>query len=205
MIGYPSITGDTGQKFREFDAYVFDKLDGRNIMAEWTRKRGFYKFGTRERLFDSSDKEYAGVIPLFNDILREQLERTVSDQRWQKAIIYMEYWGPQSFAGRIIPGDDMRLTIIDAAANEIGLLLPRDFLKIFKDTLPIAEPMGKVRWTRGYVDRVYEGEVPCSFEGVVGKANDGRMRFMAKAKTRRWCDKVHALYAPEEADKIITS
>ena len=30
--------------------YVFDKLDGSNIRAEWNPKKGFYKFGSRSQL-----------------------------------------------------------------------------------------------------------------------------------------------------------
>lgn len=53
MKQYPSINGQISY---EFPVYVWDKLDGSNIRAEWSKKNGFYKFGTRERLLDSTDK-----------------------------------------------------------------------------------------------------------------------------------------------------
>lgn len=35
---------------------AFDKLDGSNLRFEWNKKQGWYKFGTRNRMFDRSDK-----------------------------------------------------------------------------------------------------------------------------------------------------
>lgn len=35
------------------EIYAFDKIDGSNIRAEWSSKRGFYKFGSRNRLLGS--------------------------------------------------------------------------------------------------------------------------------------------------------
>jgi len=44
MKSYPSIPG---KHTNGIPLTVFDKLDGSNIRAEWSKKRGFYKFGTR--------------------------------------------------------------------------------------------------------------------------------------------------------------
>jgi hypothetical protein len=44
MKTYPSISRDiVGQPI-----YAFDKLDGSNIRAEWSKKNGFHKFGSRD-------------------------------------------------------------------------------------------------------------------------------------------------------------
>lgn len=55
MKQYPSINSSNGQSFKEFVADVFDKLDGSNLRFEWSKKQGWYKFGTRHRLFDNTD------------------------------------------------------------------------------------------------------------------------------------------------------
>ena len=47
MKSYPSIT--TKIDFSK-EYYLFDKLDGSNIRAEWSKKQGFYKFGSRTQL-----------------------------------------------------------------------------------------------------------------------------------------------------------
>lgn len=47
MKTYPSIS--TQVDF-SLSYCVFDKLDGSNLRAEWSPKRGFYKFGSRTQL-----------------------------------------------------------------------------------------------------------------------------------------------------------
>ena len=54
MKSYPTIPR---QNRRLNYAYVFDKLDGSNIRAEWNPKKGFYKFGSRTRLL-GTDQEF---------------------------------------------------------------------------------------------------------------------------------------------------
>ena len=44
---------------------AFDKLDGQNVRFEWTKKRGWFKFGMRRRLFDESDVEFGRSILVF--------------------------------------------------------------------------------------------------------------------------------------------
>jgi hypothetical protein len=63
-----------------------------------------------------------------------------------------------------------------------------------------------MRWTRGLVERVRNGQIDgITFEGVVGKAPGKQGPIMAKAKTQAWLDRVAALYSPEEARRIIES
>ena len=45
MKTYPSIARSSGQSFREFDAHVFEKIDGSNLRFEWSEKRGWHKSG----------------------------------------------------------------------------------------------------------------------------------------------------------------
>jgi hypothetical protein len=114
MKHYPSIPRSTGQNFREFTAYVFDKLDGSNLRAEWTRKRGWDKYGTRERLFDKTDEVFGEAIEIFKDTLASDIEAVAKKQQWQQLTIFMEFWGDQSFAGLHVKGDPKRLTLFDA-------------------------------------------------------------------------------------------
>lgn len=43
MKQYPSITNVSSGRLIEFDAYVFDKLDGSNLRFEWDRKVGTHQ------------------------------------------------------------------------------------------------------------------------------------------------------------------
>jgi hypothetical protein len=60
---YPAIPQSIGTAFRELpNAYVFDKVDGSNLRFEWSKKKGWHKFGTLSRLFDQSDWQFGRAI-----------------------------------------------------------------------------------------------------------------------------------------------
>lgn len=204
MKSYPSIPQSTGQSFREFQAYVFDKIDGSNLRFEWARKSGWGKFGTRNRLFDESDPVFGEAIPLFFDTLAEPLEKIAHMENWERVTVYAEFWGEKSFAGLHEPGDPKTLTLFDVAPHKKGLLGPEEFLKKF-DHLPTPKCLGQVNWTRDFVRRVREGELEgVTFEGVVGKSGEGHKLIMAKAKTQAWVDVVRSRCG-DYADHIISS
>ena len=101
----------------------------------------------------------------------------------------------------------MRLDLIDVTPYKQGILGPAEFVKLFGD-LPSAKLLGRFNWTRGFVERVWNGEIEgVTFEGVVGKTGHGKTHdlVMAKAKTKAWIDKVKARYAPDEAERIAKS
>jgi hypothetical protein len=217
MKEYPSIPRSTGNAFRELpDAYVFDKVDGSNLRFEWSRKRGWHKFGTRARLFNEDDWQFGRAIPLFQRTLAEPLAKIFAAQHWDQGIVFAEHWGPSSFAGNhhapgtskpLDPDEKMRLDLIDVAPHKQGILGPAEFVRLFS-RLPSAKFLGRFNWTRGFVDRVWRGEIDgITLEGVVGKMGHGKTHdlVMAKAKTQAWVDRVRARYSPEEAEKIVES
>lgn len=202
---YPSIPRSTGQTFREFDAYVFDKVDGSNLRVEWTRKRGWFKFGTRQRLFDETDEVFGGAIALFRETLAQGIEKVARDERWDMVTVFMEFWGEKSFAGEHETCDPKRLTLFDVNPYKKGILGPKEFLDLFGH-LPIPRFLGRMRWTRGFVERVRLGQVEgVTFEGVVGKAGKGHDLVMSKAKTQAWIDKVMEKFGIENGRKIVDS
>lgn len=217
MKSYPSIPRGSGMTFQEIpNAYVFDKLDGSNLRFEWSRKRKQWtKFGTRTRLFDASDWQFGRAIKIFMDTLSGSVAKVATDQRWESVIVFTEHWGPSSFAGchhdpqnqPLDPDDQMHVDLIDVAPYKQGMLGPAEYLKLFEG-LPMARCLGRLNWTRGFVERVWNGDVEgVTFEGVVGKAGHGKTHdiVMAKAKTRAWVDKVKARYTADEAEKLINS
>jgi len=200
MKEYPSIPRD----FVEFDAHVFDKLDGSNIRVEYSRKQGWHKFGKRHTLVDASDPILGSCVKVFRTSWDDSLSKLAEDGRWQSAVLFFEFYGPSSFAGWHDPVEPKRMTLIDACLDKNGFMSPKDFLKTF-DGLDHAPYLGSFRWTRGFIDRVWLNEVPgISFEGVVGKGGEKHKRIMRKAKTQQWIDKVHTVHGTN-AEKIINS
>lgn len=208
MKQYPSIPSCSGQSFREIpNAYIFDKLDGSNLRFEWSRKRGFYKSGTRHRMFDGSDPVFGGALSDFNKI-SSGLHRVATDERWESAVFFVEWYGTGSFAGYHTPGDTtMQCRLIDVSVHRHGFLSPRDYLDLFRG-VPQAAFLGRQNWTRGLLADVWDDKVEgVTFEGVVAKAGSGddHDRVMAKGKTRQWIEAVRARMSPDKAEEIINS
>jgi len=208
---YPHIQASTGQKFQEIrDVYVFDKLDGSLIRAEWNRNKGFYKFGSKTHLIDKSDTLLGCAVDLFMNKYSESLSRVAKDNKWQHLLAFCEAIGPDSFAGTH-PSGINDIVLFDLAADKKGIIGPKRFLKL-TEGLEIPIFFGVDNWTRGFVEeiRLYEpdkdwsGNPKITFEGVVGKSGDGHSLIMAKAKTQQWIDKVRNTFK-EKADEILNS
>jgi len=185
--------------------HTFAKLDGSNLRFEWSKKKGWYKVGTRHRLVDESDSIFGKAPLIFQETLADQCEKICRDNRWQRAVIFCEYYGPQSFAGLHEIGGTMTLTVIDVAPYKKGILPPTDFLKLFGELGP--HYLGYLKWNFNFINRVHQGLEPeASFEGVVGKAKGkGNTLLLYKTKTQAWKDEVKKRYSKKEAEKIIHS
>lgn len=203
MKSYPSIPSAVGTSFFAFEAHVFDKLDGSNLRFEWSKKKGWYKFGTRTRLFDHTDPVFASAIPLWQTTTGLALEKIAVNKKWDSMLAFAEFWGPSSFAGLHDLNEPHRLSIFDIAINKGGIVGPVQFLKLCGD-LDIPRYLGKCNWTRDYVASVKSGAVEgITFEGVVGKAGEGHKLIRAKAKTQRWIDAVHGKFDAAQAASIL--
>ena len=207
MKSYPEIPNSLGQDFQEFHAHVFRKYDGSNLRAEASKKRGFYKFGTRQRMFDTTDPVFGVGVELFKSIWEERIMKVITDQKWESCIIFCEFHGPRSFAGQHEADDPKTLTLFDVNPHKRGFLGPKEFLKLFGDMNDVAEYLGQEHWTRGFVQRVRTGEYMGGQldEGVVGKAGEGHDLIRAKAKTQTWIDRVLARYGAEDGKKLVES
>ena len=196
MKQYPTITRKPSGNATKF--WAFDKLDGSNIRVEWTKKKGFHKFGSRKRLLGTDQGILASAEqlaynqePVFaNHFMKEKVDR---------AICFFEFHGPNSFAGCHDSNDSHELTLIDVAIYKKGPMHPKDFVKSFYN--------GKFNVPKllhsGPVDEVFRNSVlrgdleGMTFEGVVCKAGPDRKGHplnMFKIKNEDWITKVKAQY-----------
>ncbi len=207
MKNYPSVPRAIGTAFREIPgAHVFDKLDGSSMRSEWSRKRGWYKHGRRQGLLDDSNPQLAEVPLLFDQTLAEPLARVAHDSHWETLVVFYEFWGDHSLAGLHEPSDPKRLTLFDVAPDG-AMMAPSVFRFTFEGVVPTARCIGQVNWTRGFVERVYKGEVGgITFEGVVAKATRRRGDILrAKAKTQKWIDAVIQRHGAEAGRRLVES
>ncbi len=151
MKEYPSIQNSTGQKFREFkDAYIFDKLDGSLIRVEWSKKKGWHKFGSKTHLIDKSDLLLGSSIDLFNNKYSEPLSKIAIDNKWQSVIAFLEVFGVDSFAGTH-PNGLNDIVLFDLDADKKGIIGPKRFLKL-TEGIETPKFYGVYNWTRALVE-----------------------------------------------------
>lgn len=201
MKSYLSIDRDI--KFGEV-VYAFDKLDGSNVRVEWTKKTGFHKFGTRNQLIskqvirkgeisEDQNRAYWGEAVR---LMVEKYERDLHDvfvaQKYLKTTCFFEFWGKNSFAGRH-QEEEHTVTLFDVAVHKKGYILPREYLKLFKD-LDIAKLLYYGNANHSFVNSVRDGQLEgMTFEGVVCKMAQYKtpgITDMFKVKSYAWLDKL---------------
>ena len=178
---------------------AFDKLDGSNIRAEFSRKKGFYKFGTRNVMIDEKNEQFGQAIPIFLNKYGDELEKVFNQKEYRNILSFVcfgEFLGENSEYGRHGLNDKFDIVLFDVNAYKKGLIKPRDFVNNF-----------------GHLDIpkiIYEGELNEEFindvkvnkfnlkEGVIakgvvpGKKSDNL--YYCKIKTNQWLENLRAKY-----------
>lgn len=206
MKTYPHIPQAKGQKFEGLGQVdVFDKLDGNNLRFEFSKKQGWHKFGSRKMMIDATHEHFGPAVIHFMSGLDQDILKCFK-RTPDKLVVFAEWWGPNSFAGEHLPGEQLTLSVFDACVNNKGWLAPTDFRRTFEGEIPTPEWLGRFNWTRGFVHQVLVGNLDgITLEGVVGKTMKGNQLKMGKAKTKAWLDKLYLKYNKEMADQIANS
>lgn len=135
MKSYPSIPHHNKGFFGE-PCYAFEKFDGSLFRAEWSKKRGFYKFGTKNQIIDHKDSLFGPAVEIFmvkySRFLEEVFRHYYRDK--QKAVAFAKYYGPNSFAGIHVPEDKMDTMLFDVSIDRLGLIPPGDFLTFSEES-----------------------------------------------------------------------
>lgn len=189
MKTYPSIEKRFSKK-EEY--YFFDKLDGSNIRAEWSKKQGFYKFGSRKQLIDENSGVLGESIELIKR-LEEEFSKIAKENKWDRFIAFFEFLGDNSFAGNH-ENEVHKVVLIDISIYKKGFLDPISFLKIFEENEIIETPafLGKRKPNELFLDEVKSGILEgMTFEGVIGKRSSGKTTHdYFKVKNIEWLNKL---------------
>jgi hypothetical protein len=197
MKPYPSIS----TKIRaDVPVHVFDKLDGSQIRAEWTPKAGFANFGSRKRTLESSHPWLGEAIALVRDKYEAEVHRVLAARKVRSAVLFLEFFGPRSFAGRHAdePHD---VVLLDIATFGRGLVPPDEFLEMFGH-LDTAKLLYRGQVDRELVAAVRAGRLPgLTCEGVVCKSTvlERRVPVMFKIKSQAWLDRLRDVCAGDDA------
>lgn len=168
MKPYPSIP--RWSQASGTSVYVFDKLDGSNVRAEFNRKGSITKFGKREGLLDDQTPFLREAESLIADKYGEQLGKIVRDNRWERTTCYFEFYGPNSFAGTHYD-EEHTVTLFDVATFKNGFLEPREFLKLFGH-MDYAKLLHHGNFTHELAEAISERTLDgMTFEGVIAKGS----------------------------------
>jgi hypothetical protein len=176
--------------------YAFDKLDGSNVRFEFSRKRGWYKFGTRNTMIDLEGHPFSDAIPIFLNKYGDDLGKIFTDKKEYRSIenfvVFGEYFGVNSFAGYHEPEDKKDIIIFDVNQHKKGFVPPREFLNNFGN-LEIPELVYSGPYTMNLVNDV-RNDIYGLSEGVVvkgiSKTKGSDVVWMVKIKTQDWLRKV---------------
>lgn len=185
MIEYPSIPAEIQRGVR---IVAFNKIDGQNVRAEWTQKKGLHKFATKTRLLCPEE----GVVSKAANLILEkydELNDVLRSTRQQKATCFFEFWGPKSQFGMHQDDDDHTVTLIDVALHKQGILPPKDFLKLVGD-LDVPDVLYEGNCNDPFIKSVNDGTLEgIGPEGVVCKGPfDRKLQrpVMWKVKRHDW-------------------
>lgn len=183
---YPTIP----KQIFDTQIFAFDKLDGSCIRAEWTRKNGFSKFGSRKRLLDESDPILGEAIGIFKEHHEETLARLFTKARYEKATAFLEFFGENSFAG-YHEDEDHKLVIFDVHVYKKGLLLPQDFLKLVEGHVETPDLLHFGKASAPFVESVKKSTLEAmTFEGVVCKGERKQRPVFFKVKSEAWLQRL---------------
>lgn len=192
MKPYPSIT-NVLDEFLGRDCVAFHKLDGSNLRFLWSKKKGWCRYGTRTRLFDTSDPDFGNAIIVFHRDLADKLEEVILRHRpkTEEFVVYAEFFGPSSFAGQHSRDEAKILIPFDVNIHKWGFLPPEEFIKVLSE-VRTPEVVYRGELTQEFIDKVVEGHYDVG-EGVIVKGCEGKPphgNWSAKIKTKQYLQKL---------------
>lgn len=194
---------------------AFDKIDGSNLRFEYSQKRGFYKFGTRNMMIDKTNEPFGFAIDIFLNKYGEDLTKIFRGHKNYRNttnfVCYAELACSSSeFGQHDFKSGKFDVVLFDVEQHKGGFVPPRQFVRDF-----------------GYVDLpkvIYEGNLNREFvasvkaneyglkEGVICKGQVPNRKennlYYCKIKTDDWLDRLKSkrpdLYEEEmqQANKI---
>ena len=195
MKHYPRIPHYNKGLFGQ-NCFSFNKLDGSSMRFEWNKKRGFYKFGTRNVMIDKSNSDFSEAIDIFLNKYSEDLNSifTKKYKSVENFVVFGEFYGENSFAGKHIDSDKKDIKIFDISQYKRGIINPKEFLENFGD-LDIPELVYRGIYSEEFIKEIKNSNLK---EGVVCKGTfkvkGSEIVWMSKIKTKEWLSKVKSLY-----------
>lgn len=205
-LHYPKIPGPKGCPGGK--CIAFEKYDGTNMHFAWERDFGWHAFGTRRDEFNltpdgiaafrekhSHLKDAAGVFLENLEVgLNDVLENNSKYGELQEVKVFLEFFGPNSFAGLHKEEDVKELKLFDVWIDGCGLIGPEQFIRDFGH-LNSARVVYQGKFNGTFTEDVRKGKYDVA-EGVVckgGKGGDGL--WMTKVKTNAYLKRLKSAFS----------
>lgn len=202
-LHYPKMPGS--DKSPAGRCIAFEKYDGTNIHFDWDREFGWHSFGTRRDEFHFAPEGIAAFAKrhpqlseapaIFNRTMAQPLTdvfaENANDTALQDAQVFLEFFGPNSFAGSHQSGDEMELKLFDVwiGGVDAGFVCPEQFVADFGH-LNAARAIYRGKLTGKFADDVRAGRFDVA-EGVVCKGClGGSQVWMVKIKTHAYMERL---------------
>lgn len=176
---------------------AFDKLDGSNIRFEWSGKRGFYKFGSRNVMIDESNEQFGFSINLFKEKYEKALTEIFKSKDYRDTLsftCFAELIGKKScFGQHDFESDEFDVVLFDVFAYKKGFIPPRKFVKDFGD-LGIPRVVYEGNLNEEFVQSVKSNEYGLSegviCKGVIKNRKENDNLYYCKIKTNDWFERL---------------
>jgi len=179
---------------------AFDKLDGSNLRFEWSKKRGFYKYGSRNVMIDENHDQFGLGVKIFKEKYEESLSKVFTTKKYRDVlsfVCYAEFLGEKSSFGQHDFGNDkFDVILFDIDRYKKGFVPPRDFVDDF-GSLGIPKTVYAGNLNKEFVEQVKTNEFGLS-EGVICKGKVLTKKrvdqlYYCKIKTNDWFSRLRAL------------
>lgn len=205
MKQYPSI--DYFGKNLGIQTIAFNKLDGSNLRFEYSKKKGFYKFGTRQMMIDANTELFGKGVNIFLNKYSEELNKIFRQKEYrdiQNIVCFAEFVSKNGKFGQHDINDEFDVVLFDVDLYKKGFIEPKEFIKNFGH-LHIPEVVYEGNLNKEFYQKVFDNKVEGwenrLTEGVVckSKINKGFTGiFYTKIKTSKWLEEVKERYGIEK-------
>ena len=174
---------------------AFFKNDGSNLRFEFSKNKGWYKFGTRNTMISKDDSTFGNGVNIFLNKYEDDIPRIIEKKYRQmdNFVVFCEYFGPNSFAGWHDTNDKMDIVLFDISLYKKGIINPYEFIDNFS-SIDIPDVIYEGEYNMELVNNVRNNTYGL-VEGVVCKGliktkKQKEQIWMTKVKTDSWIFKV---------------
>lgn len=195
MKQYDSI--DYYGKYWGLPIFAFDKLDGSNLRFEYSQKRGFYKFGTRNMMIDEKSEQFGFAISLIRNKYEDVLAKVFKSKDYRNSqafVCFAELLGLNSaFGQHDFKNDNFDVVLFDVSEYKRGLIHPKQFINDFGHAgIPRVVYTGNLN--KELVHQVKTNQFGLT-EGVICKGSiqtkrENNQLYYCKIKTNDWFDRL---------------